>query len=193
MAIISSNSGYGDAMGSMLLGFFWFLRTGEMTVPNDQNYDPSCHLSVGDVAVDNPRAPTLLRVSIKQSKTDPFRKGIDLYMGRTGTEVCPVAAMLKYLVARGSQAGPLFRFEDGRFLTRQRFVSAVRAALSEAGVDESKYGGHSFRIGAATTAAEKGLEDSVIKTLGRWRSLAYLDYIRLPRAQLANYSRVLCS
>ncbi len=72
-------------------------------------------------------------------------------------------------------------------LTRLRFVEA---ALSAAGVDESKYNGHSFRIGAATTAAAKGFEDSAIK---KWRSVAYLDYIRTPRSELANYSRLLCA
>ena len=39
----------------------------------------------------------------------------------------------------------------------------------------------------------KGVEDSVIKTLGRWQSLAYLEYIRIPREQLANYSHMLDS
>ena len=53
-------------------------------------------------------------------------------------------------------------------LTRQRFVTAVRTGLDKAGIDSSKYSGHSFRIGAATTAAQNGMEDSIIKTLGRW-------------------------
>ena len=63
--------------------------------------------------------------------------------------------------------GPLFVFGDGRPLTRQRFVGS--------------YAGHSFRIGAVTTAAARGLEDSTIQTLDRWKSLAYLEYIRIPR------------
>ena len=114
-------------------------------------------------------------------------------MGKTGTDLCPVNAMLQYLVVRGTQGGSLFRFQDGRLLTRQRFVEEVQKALQQAGIDQLKYCGHSFRIGAATTAAARGMEDSVIKTLGRWRSIAYLDYVRIPRDQLAQYSHLLAS
>lgn len=80
-------------MGSLLPGFFGFLRSGEMTVPSQSGYDPDCHLSYGDIAVDSPRNPQGIRVAIKQSKTDPFRKGIDLYIGKTSTDVCPVKAL----------------------------------------------------------------------------------------------------
>lgn len=43
--------------------------------------------------------PTL-RVTIKQSKTDPFRRGIDLFLGKTTTNRFPVKAMLNYLLVR---------------------------------------------------------------------------------------------
>ena len=72
-------------------------------------------------------------------------------------------------------------------------MDAVRNGLHKAGIDESKYCGHSFRIGAATTAAKKGIEDSIIKTLGRWESLAYLQYVKIPRSQLAGVSNILAS
>ncbi len=68
----------------------------------------------------------------------------------------------------------------------------MREALEEAGVDPGRYNGHSFRIGAATTAAARGLEDSTVRTLGRWKSLAYLEYIKIPREQLATYTARLC-
>ena len=70
-------------------------------------------------------------------------------------------------------------------------MELVRAALRKAGVGEQDYCGHSFRIRAAITAARKGIEDSIIKTLGRWESVAYLQNVRIPREQLAGYAQVL--
>ena len=162
-------------------------------MPSDQSYDKTVHLSVADIAVDDATSPSVLQVRIKESKTDPFRKGVCLFLGRTGSTLCPIAAVVDYLCQRGMSPGPLFVFEDGRFLTRQRFVDAVREALERAGVDQTKYCGHSFRIGAATTAAARGVEDAMIKTLGRWESVAYLQYIKIPRQQLAGYSCILSS
>ena len=173
------------------LGFFGFLRAGEMTAPENGSFDKNVHLGFGDIAVDSAAAPSFVRVTIKQSKTDPFRRGVDIFLGRTRTDLCPVAAILSYLTARGAGPGPLFSFEDGRWLTRSRFVAQVREALASAGVDQERYCGHSFRIGAATTAAARGIEDSIIKTLGRWESVAYLQYVRIPRQQLTGYSSVL--
>ena len=175
------------------LEYFAFLRAGEMTVPNNKTFDPSVHLSVADIAVDDVKNPSVLQINIKQSKTDPFRRGVNLYVGRTGSDLCAVSAMLSYLTARGMGPGPLFRFADGRTLSRQLFVEAVRDGLQKAGIDQSKYCGHSFRIGAATTAAARGIEDSLIKTLGRWESLAYLQYVKLPRSQLAGVSSILAT
>ena len=72
---------------------------------------------------------------------------------------------------RGVGPGTLLKFADGRPLTRNQFVAQVRDALVAAGINEGSYSGHSFRIGAATTAAAKGVEESVIKTLVRWESI----------------------
>ena len=104
---------------------------------------------------------------------DPFRAGMNVFVGESGNELCPIRAMTEYFSQRGSQSGPLFYFRNGRYLTRSRFVGQVREALRQAGVDASKFAGHSFRRGAATTALEKVISDATIKMLGRWRSEAY--------------------
>ncbi len=148
-------------------------------------------LAYGDVRTDSQSHPRLLEVRIKASKTDPFRRGVPINIGRTDWPLCPVAAILSYLVRRGSMEGPLFLFEDGKYLTRDCFVAAVRDALQRAGLDSSLYAGHSFRIGAATTAARWGVPESLIKTLGRWESAAYMLYIRTLRETLGCVARTL--
>ena len=164
--------------------FSFFLRCGEVVVPSDSTFDETSHLAAGDVRVDNISDPHYLQVNIKASKTDPFRQGVFVYLGRTNVDVCPVAAVLSYMVIRGPAPGPFFQFEDGKYLTRGYFVAAVRASLKQSSIDDSKYSGHSFRIGAATTAAHQSLPDSLIKTLGCWDSSAYTIYIRTPREAL---------
>jgi hypothetical protein len=63
--------------------------------------------------------------------------------------------------------------------------------LDSVGAPQHQYAGHSFRIGAATTAALAGVEDSIICTLGRWHSTPFLRYIRTPKERLAQVSRTL--
>ncbi len=46
------------------------------------------------------------------------------------------------------------------------------------GIPEAGISGHSFRIGAATAAAESGSTDEEVKALGRWKSREYKGYIR---------------
>ena len=37
--------------------------------------------------------PSVVRVSIKASKTDPFRKGVYVHLGKTGNDLCPVVRL----------------------------------------------------------------------------------------------------
>ena len=167
------------------LGFFGFLRAGEFTT--NSSFDPSIHLTVGDLQADSLVDPTCFRVHIKCSKTDPFRVGCDIYVSRGNSLICPVVALGNFLALRGPSPGPLFCYADGRPLTRQQLSSTVQAILYSAGYPGS-YSGHSFRIGAATTAAARGIPDHLIKTLGRWSSDAYQLYISTPVGSLTQVS-----
>ena len=103
-----------------------------------------------------------------------------------------MAAILEYMVARGKLSGPIFIWEDGKYLTRETFVTSIRSALTAAGyINALDYAGHSVRIGAATTAAQRGIQDSMIKTLGRWESSAYTRYIRTAPEVLWKVSKTL--
>ena len=168
--------------------FFGFLRSGEVTVPSMREYDPDGHLSEGDVSLDSQSEPSVIRIHIKASKTDPFRKGVYVYLGKTGNELCPVMVMAAYMAVRGRLSG---HFVSSTPLSRELFVRHVRAALRPYDIDVKDYSGHSFRIGAATAASAAGVEDSMIKTLGRWQSSAYQSYVRIPRESLAAVSKKL--
>ena len=168
--------------------FFGFFRAGEITVPSASAFDPSVHLAWGDVAIDAGNPPSKIRVFLKRSKTDQFGRGVTVFLGATGDELCPVAAIVSFAAVRGDAADSFFCFRDGTPLTKSRFVACIRDAMAQAGISTENYSGHSFRIGAATTAAQAGLQDSTIQSLGRWSSTAFLRYIRRPRDSLAQYS-----
>ena len=157
------------------LCFFAFLQTGEAVAPSDTNFNPNAHLIklYRCNSIDNTEKPQYITVGIKASNTEPFCKETTVYLGTTGTDLCPVAAMLDYIMQWGNHPGPTFQFQDYHPLTRPRLVTELREALNGAEKDSHKYAGHSYRIGAATTASLCGIQDSTIKMLGRWQSSAY--------------------
>ena len=150
--------------------------------------DTRKHLCWSDVTIDSTQSPSLVQVHLKQSKTDQLRKGVDVFVGKTGCPLCPVEAVIAYMTARGNQPGPFFQLHNGTPLTKAMFTKRIRLALQELGLPYSVFAGHSFCIGAATAAAKAGVEDSTIRALGRWNSDAFLSYVRTPREQLATLS-----
>ena len=101
--------------------------------------------------------------------------------------------MLAYLESRAPfpTTGPLFTFQSGSFLTRCRLPNETRFLLSKGGLNSGEFAGHSFRIGAATTAASANLPPWLIKVLGRWSSDCFERYIKTLPSVLAQVPQTL--
>ena len=157
------------------VAFYGFLRASEYTAPTSTTYCSRTHLCHRDITVRDDS----IRLTLKHSKTDRFGRTAMVLIGATGTSTCPVTAMRKYLGEHPHRhSGPLFTLTSGKFLTRRNVSDVTKTLLSMAGIDPTSYSSHSYRIGAATSAAAAGLSDHLVKTLGRWRSSAYQGYIR---------------
>ena len=94
---------------ALTLCFFGFFRSGELTVPTGKSFDASIHLSWGDVAINDPRNPRAIKVRLRRSKTDQFRNGVDVIVGRTGDDLCPVAAVAAFMAKRGEHFGAILQ------------------------------------------------------------------------------------
>ena len=79
--------------------FFGFLCAGEISILFDSEYDSGADLSFSEITVDSPTNPTII-----SSKTNPFRKGVDIYLGCTHNSLCPITAMMAYLSVRRDTA-----------------------------------------------------------------------------------------
>lgn len=161
-----------------ILAFYGFLRCSEFTIQSLKS--PSQYLRIKDVLFSNDKS--MFTLVLASSKTDPFRKGVRIPFFRT-KYLCPVACMWHYIVhyrqESPSSNAPLFLDLDKRPFSRDIFISYLRQSLSHLGYNQTNYCGHSFRIGAASTAAAAGIEDHMIKTLGRWSSSCYVRYIHI--------------
>ena len=194
-ALSKRTGNYKDTMiwAACCLTYFGLLRVSEFTTSFPNSFNSFTDLLLSDVALDSRTSPTSIQITLKQSKTDQFRAGATIYLGKTTHAICPVTALVQYLAMRGGTPGPLFLLPNNQSLTRTSFNSALNKTFQELNLDYHQFNTHSFRIGAATSAKRAGLSDSHLKALGRWRSDAYLRYARFSPNDLAGLSKFLAS
>ena len=113
------------------IAFFGLLQVSEFTTPTQTHFNPSSHLSLSYIALDSRTSSQVIRITLKQSKTDQLRHRTHLYLGKTGHHVCPIGAIIPYLIARGNRPGPLFMLKNGKMLTRSMFNAAIHKVLLE--------------------------------------------------------------
>ena len=167
------------------MAFAAFLRAGEFTILSNQRISDSDCLRISDIEVTENAAYVL---TLRSSKTDIFRRGVQISIYSSDQHFCPVKIMLDYIKVRkcagAVEADPLLVTANGFILSRSVFISYIRAILSSLGYDSSKFHGHSIRKGSASSAGKANIPDHLIKTLGRWSSDCYTRYIHTDEATI---------
>tara|TARA_S200000501_G_scaffold363827_1_gene395202 strand:+ start:50 stop:955 length:906 start_codon:yes stop_codon:yes gene_type:complete len=103
-----------------------------------------------------------VKILIKRSKTDQSGEGsIKAIPYFNNQEFCPVIALKNYVGEkfRDQNEGRIFQISD------KSVALIIKKYAEKAGLDASKYAGHSLRSGFATTAAEFGAEERNIMAM----------------------------
>ncbi len=103
-----------------------------------------------------------LKILIKRSKTDQSGEGIIKAIPYfDNKEFCPVLAIKDYINQKISKKNEEKIFE----ISDKSVALIIKKYAQKAGLDSSRYAGHSLRSGFATTAAEFGAEERNIMAM----------------------------
>ena len=169
------------------VAFFGLLRCSEYTCASSTQFDPLVDLMVRNVTI--AKNMSIMSLRIKASKTDPFRVGCVVRIGRVDNDLCAVRLMHRYISIHPYPDGPLFVMNNTHFMTRNDVVEFIRRCFPSA-LDLNT---HSFRIGGASAAASAGVANSTIQVLGRWSSDAYQRYLHFSNASVISLSERLAA
>ena len=158
------------------LAFCRFLRVRELAVEKKKRSDCNKVLAVGDATFSANYGSMYVR--IRYSKADQAGVGVTLKFSQTRDAICPVQCMRSFLLVRPKVVSPLFCHIDGSPLTSFQFSEVLQKVLKLVDNRLTGYKSHSFRIGAATRAAQLGWSAEEIKRCGRWASEVYRFYVK---------------
>ncbi|CAN2391246.1 hypothetical protein PRIEUP_LOCUS1285, partial [Pristimantis euphronides] len=152
--------------------FFGALRVGELVSPSKKK---GGGILRADVMCEENR----VEFWVRKSKTDQEGKGKKVVLGAVrGADMCPVLTWRRFAEGSAGGMGPALCHADGTFLSRYQFTVVFRRCLRRLGLAEDCFSPHSFRIGAATEAAQRGLSAEAVKKIGRWGSDRFRSYLR---------------
>ena len=108
---------------AVVICFISFFHSGEITVPRLNSFDPPTHLAWGEVSLNNVLDPIMLKVHLKKSKTDQLKKGVDVYIGKINSSLCP---KIEYVSIHGSDHGPFFKVSNGQPLPNLDLLNTIK-------------------------------------------------------------------
>ena len=123
------------------------------------------------------------RITLESTKNSPNASSNVLLVANDDHLICPVRALKSYVKARDClfpQSFPLFKFGNGKNYTAREVNNFNSVLGSKLKLHHSHIlSSHSFRIMGASEAARAGVDGKTIQAMGRWKSDAFLGYIRL--------------
>lgn len=176
LAVLEGTKSTYDALlfrSLFLLSYYCCLRASEV------GYNKNCTHTLQLLSISVQRYPHPLQIKITFPSSKHSDAPTSLVLHPQQHVPCPVTALLQYLAVRGDRNGPLFLTQSAKPVTRAVYSKTLKTCLSSLCIPNKRYNTHSFRIGRATDLALMGASTHVIKSAGRWRSEAYLKYIRL--------------
>ena len=184
-SLLDLSTPYDDLLwGAMAtVAFFSCARAAELTTYDSPRFrNENKHSKRSSLRLDHLGFSLLL----PYHKGDPLYSGSHLWFSAADAgDFLPLIS--RFLVVRDilfPQQDTLWLKSDGQVPTRRWFVAGLHSRCG------TTFSGHSFRSGGATWYALRGASDATIQRLGRWKSSAWTEYIRLqPDLALATRAR----
>jgi hypothetical protein len=181
---------------ALLTAFTMLLRISEYVVVSDSNHHLRCQdvtflvngTKVASDALTTEQIPAVTEVILKvrSSKTDQSGSGTQFCFPRNHkrsakTDLCFMLATWSTRASR-TPAQAFFSTTTRKGLWKvssSHIASAVKSLATAFHFHPARFTSHSLRYGGASTLAAAGLPDCWIQVYGRWKSLTFLQYIKL--------------
>lgn len=171
----------------LLVGFWGLARLGELTLHPDH---PSVFLRRKDLRFSRDGRTAYLRLRL--AKTAGPGESQFLRLRSQPNRLDPVNILHEVLnTLPGGRSDPLFPGSNRHVPIRREHI--IRFLRHNGPQDDSKWGGHSLRIGGASFQVYAGRSITSLKRLGRWKSTAYKGYIHKYPPGLAYSTKRLAS
>ena len=187
-----------------LIAFYYLLRVGEYTINRknaSNNQTRTEQFTVNDISfwkdgmlLNNDDRSAILTADEATMRLTNQKNGqknglIHHEANDNGDGLCPVralAARVSHILDNGGTQDMLlcsywngFRWDE---ITAENIGDTIKLAvvttgLHKKGITPNDVGSHSLRAGGAMALKLNGISDTTIKKAGRWRSMAFLQYI----------------
>ena len=164
------------------------VRCGDITFTVQLNNDRITKLTADQIHNHKSQIKMIINVNIniRCSKTDAFGAGFN-YFFDAGSRHLDSFDLVQILFDHASlltsnTVGIAFFQSLGVCLyklTYDEFNCSIRIVATHFGLPTFRFATHSLRIGGACALLANGASEALIRLMGRWRSLAFLDYLRM--------------